>query len=68
MDTNQENFQIFNNTNWVGLTKDQVTDKMTELFGNTVNYSFTHRFTEVFILNHAEFDMENDVVVRSYWG
>lgn len=63
-----DNFRVFRDINWIGMTKEHVTERMTELFNNKVTFVFQQRKTEECHRNHAEFDMENGVVVRSYWG
>lgn len=67
-DNDYENFTMFDRIRWTGMTKEEVANKITELFGIVVTYTFDHKLTVEYMSNHASFEMENDVVVRSYWG
>lgn len=70
MQDDKLNFSRYAIENWKGLTKDEAAKKVSDLFGESVYYTFatTQRFTEELYTNYITFIVHNDIVMNSYWG
>ena len=65
------NFKKYNKKDWIGLTKDEIKEKIKEIFGDdSVHYTFEDEFreTEEYNCNFITFIVVDNKVVDSMWG
>lgn len=67
---NDNNSKKYNDIFWIGLTTDEVKEKIKEVFGDSVRYIFEKKFriTEQYCLNLITFIIVDNKVVDSRWG
>jgi hypothetical protein len=67
---NTINKRKYDDINWVGMTVDEVRNKITEVFNDIVRVAFVEEFREeeLYMLNYFECKMVNGRVVETSWG
>jgi hypothetical protein len=69
-DNDNDNFKLYRNIEWIGLTIDEAKEKVQKLFDNKVYCCFVdnYRETEQFYFNYITFLKRDNIVVGSMWG
>lgn len=65
-----ENSKKYDKVNWIGLTIDEATLILKEMYNGKVSYEFVEYFreTEEYQLNNIEFKVEGNKIVNCRWG